>query len=68
MKFTRMLNVVDAHADGESGKLVVGSVGPEPGETMFDKTGASLRLQHPAAGFMPKQATDRGRDPGKMKP
>ncbi|MFF2315263.1 proline racemase family protein [Arthrobacter sp. NPDC058097] len=32
-----MLNVVDAHAEGESGKVVVGGVGPVPGATMFDK-------------------------------
>ncbi|WP_216639980.1 proline racemase family protein [Arthrobacter sp. QXT-31] len=32
-----MLNVVDAHAEGESGKVVVGGVGPVPGQTMFDK-------------------------------
>jgi proline racemase len=37
MKFSRMLNVVDAHAEGESGKVVVGGVGPVPGQTMFDK-------------------------------
>lgn len=35
--FTRTLNVVDAHAEGESGKVVVSSVGPVAGETMFDK-------------------------------
>lgn len=27
MRFSRMLNVVDAHAKGESGKVVVGGVG-----------------------------------------
>ncbi|KHL05317.1 proline racemase family protein [Sinomonas humi] len=37
MRFSRMLSVVDAHAEGESGKVVVGGVGPVPGETMFDK-------------------------------
>lgn len=37
MRFSRMLNVVDAHAEGESGKVVVGGVGPIPGDTMFDK-------------------------------
>ena len=34
-----MLNVVDCHADGESGKVVVGGVGDVPGHTMFDKRG-----------------------------
>ncbi len=34
-----MLNVVDCHAEGESGKVVVGGVGNVPGETMFDKRG-----------------------------
>lgn len=37
MKFSRMLNVVDCHAEGESGKVVVGGVGDVPGDTMFDK-------------------------------
>jgi proline racemase len=37
VKFSRMLNVVDCHAEGESGKVVVGGVGNVPGETMFDK-------------------------------
>ena len=37
MRFSRMLNVVDAHAEGESGKVVVGGIGPVPGDTMFDK-------------------------------
>ncbi|WP_427116734.1 proline racemase family protein [Pseudarthrobacter scleromae] len=37
MRFSRMLNVVDAHAEGESGKVVVGGIGLIPGETMFDK-------------------------------
>jgi hypothetical protein len=32
MMFSRALNVVDAHAEGESGKVVVGGVGPVPGE------------------------------------
>lgn len=32
-----MLSVVDAHAEDESGQVVVGVVGPVPGETMFDK-------------------------------
>jgi len=34
-----MLNVVDCHAEGESGKVVVGGVGDVPGHTMFDKRG-----------------------------
>jgi proline racemase len=37
MKFSRMLNVVDCHAEGESGKVVVGGVGNVPGHTMFEK-------------------------------
>ncbi len=37
MKFSRMLDVVDCHAEGESGKVVVGGVGNVPGATMFDK-------------------------------
>src|SRR6478736_8889581 len=39
MRFSRMLNVVDCHAEGESGKVVVGGVGDVPGHTMFDKRG-----------------------------
>lgn len=37
MRFSRMLNVVDAHAEGESGKVVVGGIGQVPGDTIFDK-------------------------------
>jgi hypothetical protein len=37
MRFSRTLNVVDAHAESESGKVVIGGVGPVPGLTMFDK-------------------------------
>ncbi|TNB67273.1 hypothetical protein FHJ30_20910 [Arthrobacter sp. BB-1] len=37
MRFSRTLNVVDAHAEAESGKVVIGGVGPVPGQTMFDK-------------------------------
>lgn len=36
VRFSRQLNLVDAHPEGESGKVVVGSVGPVPGDTMFD--------------------------------
>ena len=31
MRFSRMLKVIDAHAEGESGKVVVGGVGSVPG-------------------------------------
>ncbi len=37
MRWSRTLNVVDCHCEGESGKVVVGGMGPVPGETMFDK-------------------------------
>lgn len=37
MKFSRTLNVVDCHAEGEVGKVVVGGIGDVPGDTMFDK-------------------------------
>lgn len=37
MKISRTLNVVDCHAEGEVGKVVVGGVGDVPGDTMFDK-------------------------------
>ena len=37
MRFSRTLHVVDAHAEGESGKVVIGGLGPVPGESMFDK-------------------------------
>jgi proline racemase len=36
MRFSRALNVVDARAEGESGKVVVGGVGPVPGENVFE--------------------------------
>lgn len=48
MNFSRVLNVVDAHAEGESGKVLVGSVGPVPGGTMFDKRiKGSIFPKHP---------------------
>ncbi|CDR01628.1 proline racemase family protein [Streptomyces iranensis] len=37
MRFSRSLHVVDAHAEGESGKVVVGGLPPIHGETVFDK-------------------------------
>ncbi len=37
MRARKILNVVDCHAEGESGKVIVGGVGQVPGETMFDK-------------------------------
>lgn len=37
MRFKRVLSVVECHAEGESGKVIVGGVGQVPGQTMFDK-------------------------------
>jgi proline racemase len=37
MQFSKIFSVVDCHAEGESGKVVVAGVGQVPGETMFDK-------------------------------
>ncbi|MFV0253695.1 MAG: proline racemase family protein [Beutenbergiaceae bacterium] len=37
MQFSRVLQVVDCHAEGESGQVIVGGVGQVPGESMFDK-------------------------------
>ncbi|PCK86568.1 hypothetical protein CPT32_12570 [Rhizobium sophoriradicis] len=37
MRFKKVLSVVDCHAEGESGKVIVGGVGQVKGETMFDK-------------------------------
>lgn len=37
MHFTRSLQVVGVHAEGEVGNVIVGGFGPVPGETMFDK-------------------------------
>jgi proline racemase len=37
MRFKQVLSVVDCHAEGESGKVIVGGVGQAPGQTMFDK-------------------------------
>lgn len=37
MRFSRTLSVVDAHAEGESGKVVTGGISQVPGHTMFDK-------------------------------
>lgn len=37
MRWKRVLNVVECHAEGEIGKVVVGGIGPVPGTTMLDK-------------------------------
>ena len=37
MRWTRTITVVDCHAEGESGQVVVGGVPPVPGDTVFDK-------------------------------
>lgn len=37
MRWRRILNVVDCHAEGEIGRVITGGVGQVPGQTMFDK-------------------------------
>lgn len=37
MRWNRTLTVVDAHCEGEIGRVITGGVGQVPGETMFDK-------------------------------
>ncbi len=37
MRFSNILTVVGAHAEGEVGNVVVGGIGDVPGYTMFDK-------------------------------
>ena len=37
MRWNRMLQVVEAHAEGEVGRVVTGGAGDVPGETMFEK-------------------------------
>jgi proline racemase len=37
MRWSKALTLVDCHAEGESGKVVVGGVPFVPGETAFDK-------------------------------
>lgn len=37
MRWSRVLNVVEAHCEGEIGKVVTGGVGDVPGATMFEK-------------------------------
>src|SRR3954453_13037773 len=37
MRFDRMITAVDAHAEGEPGRVITGGVGPLPGETVFDQ-------------------------------
>ena len=37
MRWSKVLSIVDCHAEGESGKVIVGGVGAVPGQTMFDK-------------------------------
>lgn len=37
MRWSRVLQVVEAHAEGEVGRVVIGGVGDVPGATMFEK-------------------------------
>jgi proline racemase len=37
MRFSRVLNVVECHAEGEVGRVVTGGIGHVPGRTMFEK-------------------------------
>ena len=37
MRWSKTITVVDCHAEGESGQVVVGGVPPIPGDTVFDK-------------------------------
>ena len=37
MRFSRMITAVDAHAEGEPGRVITGGIGPIPGETVFDQ-------------------------------
>lgn len=37
MRFSRLIQAVDAHACGEPGRVIIGGVLDVPGETMFDK-------------------------------
>ncbi len=37
MRWSRMLTMLDVHAEGEIGRVVTGGLGPVPGATMLDK-------------------------------
>jgi len=37
MRFGRMITAVDAHAEGEPGRVITGGVGPIPGNTVFEQ-------------------------------
>ena len=37
MRWEKMLNMVEAHAEGEIGRVVTGGVGDIPGATMLEK-------------------------------
>jgi proline racemase len=37
VRLTQLISVVGCHAEGEVGNVVVGGIGPVPGDTMFDK-------------------------------
>ena len=37
MRFSRVLNVVECHAEGEVGRVVTGGIGDVPGRTIFEK-------------------------------
>ena len=37
MRFSRMITAVDAHAEGEPGRVITGGVGPIPGDSVFEQ-------------------------------
>jgi len=43
VRLQRMLEYVDAHAEGEPSRIVIGGLGDVPGETMLDKRGYLMR-------------------------
>lgn len=44
MKWSRKIDVVGAHAEGEVGNVVVGGIPPIPGDTMFEKKNTSRNI------------------------
>ena len=43
MRFSRMITAVDAHAEGEPGRVITGGIGPIPGDSVF------AQIQHLSA-------------------
>ena len=75
MRFSKVLNVVGCHAEGEVGNVVIGGIGDVPGQTMLEKRDylkqhrddiRKLLLQEPRIGGLPGQHFEIGVQEGQQ--